>query len=169
MIRVQFYIVLLVCLSINGWAQVDSGIANSHSIPDIRNIKGDSARAIKSKHHEYNGNELIAQLGYIDTIVAIDQEFRDNLEVGLRTLPSSDYEIVSFEFGYDLQGGCDYQGPYSICGNKIPNEIMRYLGGDKYRFRSGDKFYIDDIRVRRKGAGNTHSVKPIYIKIIDQP
>ncbi len=139
MIRVQLYIVLLVSLSFNGLGKIAPHPTYTHSIPDHNIIRGDSARAKNSKHHDYTGNELIAQLGYIDTFVTTDQEFRDNLEIGLRVLPGSDYEVVSFLVSFQ---SCNYMGPYQGIGNKISSYFLKYLGAASHRFKSGDKFFF---------------------------
>jgi hypothetical protein len=173
-----FFFFLVILLSISAQAFCQSGNTTGQSMPGSvfscpikpAKPKGDSTTAIRAKHHEFRGNAVVAQLGYIDTSRATIKEFFDNLEIGLTVVPNNytiSYEVLSFSFGIQPKGK-DYMGPVFVKGNKVSNSRpdAPHFGYFEY-MRTNDIVFFENIIARRKGADHDVKMPPIMIKIVD--
>jgi len=152
-------LVCLLFIVVCGNCQTTYSVAGSEMyIP----TSADTIAAKRAAHRDYQGNELIARLGFIDTTAATLRELQDNLKIGLIARPGNYYEIESFSVSC-LPKGKDFQGPYKIIGSKVPRWIL-----NDFHLRSGDKIFFDEIRARRTGSEPTLPIrKGILIKIVE--
>ena len=102
------------------------------------------------------------RLGYLDTTVATNQEFLDNLEVGLRGTGFPDNKIISFTIMVVRRGVDVSPTSAPIPGSEIPPEIFKRYMLDQ--LRQGDKVFFENIKVEYS-RNSFRTMSPIVITI----
>lgn len=99
------------------------------------------------------------RLGYLDSSLVTEQQFQDNLGVGLRIAGPHQYPVTITQFSlFIFPKGSDYINKI-IKRNKIPAEDMIWLR----RCRKNDRLFIENIKV--KEGNNIVAVPSLAITI----
>lgn len=160
--------IVMLCISNNAsFAQSQkeiTGISGNYwkFTPRLKNkIHGDSLKApLASKTKDYNG-ELVAQLGYINSDSATEEEVRNNLEIGLLIFPLNSHEIASYCLTV-REVKMDPIGPLCVEGNKINSRIFDMI---YFSIKPETKLEFTNIRMRGRSSEITMPLPNFWIKV----